>query len=100
MLERWVIQKDHLHLYLQQDCIGWGYALLLPWGTYRSDLTRVVLKVRYDPLKGPPIYTPPYTLTLNPVLDVQASQASRTIGAPARDSGVVPASHETKANGR
>jgi hypothetical protein len=99
MLERWVIQKEHLPLYARQDCIGWGYTLLLPWGTYRPDLTRVVLKVRYDPLKGPSIYTPPSTVTLNPVLDIEASQASRTIGEP-KDSAVVPASHQSPSHSR
>jgi hypothetical protein len=51
-LEVWRLDPETLKGTLQRDAIGWGYSLLLPWGTYRPDLTHVRLTVRFDPAKG------------------------------------------------
>jgi hypothetical protein len=99
MLERWEIKKDTLERCLRKDAIGWGYDLLLPWGTYRPDLTQIVVRARYDPPKGLPIYAQPSKINFNHVLDIQSSSASRTIGAPAQQPSVVPASHQTAPKG-
>jgi hypothetical protein len=64
-LEEWQIDKDTLKRLLRKDAIGWGYTLVLPWGTYRPDLTQVHLRFRYDATKGLPLYTETATLTLN-----------------------------------
>jgi hypothetical protein len=55
-LERWELDKATLHKLLRKDPIGWGYTLFLPWGSYRSDLTQVKLRVCYQPQRGTPLY--------------------------------------------
>lgn len=90
-LERWVLGPEALKPCLRRDTIGWGYTLLLPWGTYKPDLAQVVLKVRYAPAKGVPIYANPSTVTFNPVKDLQVSSSSRPIGAPQNGGEVVQA---------
>jgi hypothetical protein len=64
-LEEWRIDRDTLHRLLRRDPIGWGYTLFLPWGTYRPEVSRVHLKVRYDPPQGAPLYgdSAPMSLT-------------------------------------
>lgn len=91
-LERWIVEQDTLARCLRRDTIGWGYTLLLPWATYRPDLAQVLLKVRYDPPKGVPIYSQPTTVTFNPVQDLQVAKSSKPI-TPANNGSVVPASH-------
>ena len=63
-IERWVIDPDTLHRLLRQDIVGWGYTLFLPWTTYKRDIVKVHLTVRYDPKQGTPLYTPSSPLTL------------------------------------
>jgi hypothetical protein len=65
MLERWNIDKETLKRLAKKDAIGWGYTLFLPWGSYRPDVSRVLLKVCYEPQKGTPLYaeSSPVTLT-------------------------------------
>jgi hypothetical protein len=90
-LERWILKQATLQSCLRHDTIGWGYTLLLPWGTYRPDLAQIVLRVRYDPANGAPIYTNPATITFNPVKDLQVSSTSRQIGTPQKGGEVVQA---------
>jgi hypothetical protein len=98
-LERWNLDQATLKNCLRKDQIGWGYTLLLPWGTYRPDLTQVMLKVHYDMPHSLPIYTEPSTITFNPVLDLQTARSSRPItGSPS--GGVAQAAHQTPVNGR
>jgi hypothetical protein len=49
LVETWNIDAESLKKFLRRDAIGWGYTLNLPWGSYRPELTRVRLKVRYEP---------------------------------------------------
>jgi hypothetical protein len=56
-LEEWQIDKDTLKRLARHDAIGWGYTLFLPWGTYKPEISRVRLKVRYEPASGFPLYT-------------------------------------------
>ncbi len=51
LLELWKLDKEILRSLLQRDMIGWGYSLLLPWGTYSPAIAAVHMKVRYDPPK-------------------------------------------------
>ena len=46
------------------DLVGWGYSLFLPWATYKPEINRVHLKVRYLPLKGGPLYAASAPMTL------------------------------------
>jgi hypothetical protein len=55
-LEEWRIDAETLNRLLKRDPIGWGYTLSLPWSTYRTGVSQVVLKTRFAPLQGPPLY--------------------------------------------
>jgi hypothetical protein len=56
LLEEWRFDKLTLQRLLRRDAIGWGYTLFLPWGTYKPELNRIHLKVRYEPATGTPVY--------------------------------------------
>lgn len=56
LLEEWHLDKDTLKRLFRKDTIGWGYTVFLPWGTYKPELTRVLLKLRYEPPQGLPLY--------------------------------------------
>ena len=65
LIERWEIDAETLKRLLRKDMIGWGYSLFLPWQTYRPDITKVQLQVRYVPAKGGlPLFSPPSVITL------------------------------------
>jgi hypothetical protein len=64
-LEEWRFNPNEFRTLLKRDAIGWGYTVLLPWGTYRPDLTQVQLKVRYEPPKGFPLFAPSSAMALN-----------------------------------
>jgi hypothetical protein len=57
MLEEWRIDSETLRRLLRRDLLGWGYTVGLPWTSYRPEVARVVLKLRFDhgldPSKGP-----------------------------------------------
>jgi hypothetical protein len=65
-LERWQLDKDTLHRLLRKDPIGWGYTLFLPWGTYKPELMKIHMNIRYNPPHGFPIYSEGAPITLNP----------------------------------
>jgi hypothetical protein len=71
-LEEWRIDRDTLKRLLRRDAVGWGYTLFLPWGTYRPDITHVELRLRYEPVKGAPLYAESSSVVLQKV-DVIAS---------------------------
>jgi hypothetical protein len=62
--EEWRLDPVTLKQLLRRDMIGWGYTLFLPWGRYRPDLTRVQLRVRYEPAHGSPLFAEPSSLNL------------------------------------
>jgi hypothetical protein len=65
-LEVWDLDPETMRGKLQRDAIGWGYTLLLPWGTYSPDLTHVRLTVRFEPSRGgPPLYAQETHLALH-----------------------------------
>ena len=64
LLERWEIDRTTLKRLVKKDMIGWGYTLFLPWQTYRPDLGRVQLQVRFLPDKGLPLFSPPSLVAL------------------------------------
>ena len=63
-LEEWRFDKDTLRRLQRADAVGPGYTVFLPWGTYRPEIHRVHLRVRYEPVDGTPLYdeNPPMTL--------------------------------------
>jgi hypothetical protein len=60
-VERWEIDPATLKRLVKQDgLIGWGYTVYLPWTKRSPDLTKmskVKLRVRYQPGKGAPLFT-------------------------------------------
>jgi hypothetical protein len=65
-LEVWELDADTLKGKLQRDVVGWGYSLILPWGTYNPELTHVRLTVRFEPATGGmPLFAQESRLTLH-----------------------------------
>jgi hypothetical protein len=64
VLEQWSIDKVTVAKMERRDTIGLGYSVILPWATFRPDLTRVHLRACYKPENGPPVYTSPSDLAL------------------------------------
>lgn len=66
-MEVWEISKETLNAQcLSKDRFGLGgYALNLPWPSYRPDIGQVQMRVRYEPAKGMPVYAAETMLTLN-----------------------------------
>jgi hypothetical protein len=48
-LEQWQFDANSLKKLLRRDNVGWGYTVFLPWASYRPDITKVRLMVRFDP---------------------------------------------------
>jgi hypothetical protein len=65
LLEEWIFNPDDLRRLLKKDAIGWGYTMVMPWGTYAPEVARINLKVRYEPIKGLPLYGQGATITLS-----------------------------------
>jgi hypothetical protein len=64
--EAWEFKKEDLKkLVTMDERFGRSYALFLPWPTYRHDVTRVRIAVRYDPENGHPHYAPETRITLD-----------------------------------
>ena len=64
-LERWTFDADTLNQkLLKRDFFEWGYTLGLPWGSYRPDITKVEMRVRYQPKVGAPLFSDPARVTL------------------------------------
>lgn len=58
LLEQWNIDGKTLYEKLgRKDFIGWGYTLILPWGSYHPAIDDVELLISYTPKNGAPIYT-------------------------------------------
>lgn len=49
MIEEWRIDNNTLQRLVARDMIGWGYTLFLPWGSYKPEITRVHLAIRFQP---------------------------------------------------
>ena len=63
-LEEWRFDRETLQRLYKRDAVGGGYTLFLPWGTYKSEITQVRLRLRYEPTKGTPLYNESSTLVL------------------------------------
>jgi hypothetical protein len=55
-LEEFRYDSVTLSKLLRRDAIGWGYTVPFMWSTFRPDVTRVQMKVRFEPAKGTPLY--------------------------------------------
>lgn len=64
--ERWQIDKQTLRNWQTNDeTFGRSYVLFLPWPAYKPDITRVKIRVQYDPDGGYTLYQSPVTVTLD-----------------------------------
>lgn len=64
--EGWEFDKETLKkLRTFDERFGMSYALFLPWPTYRPDVTRIRIAVRYDPEHGYPLYGSETRITLD-----------------------------------
>jgi hypothetical protein len=82
-LEEWRVDENTLQRLLKKDTIGLGYTLVLPWGTYRPDISQIHLRVRYEQPAGPPLFTESSVIALHKDSDknffpTTANQPSRT----------------------
>jgi hypothetical protein len=64
-LEEWRIDPQTLKRLKRKDAVGWGYTVFLPWGTYKPEIKKVELRVRYVPVKGSPLYAQSAPLVLD-----------------------------------
>jgi hypothetical protein len=51
-LGQWRYDSVTLQRLLRKDMIGWGYTLFLPWPDYKPEVTRIQLRLRFEPAKG------------------------------------------------
>jgi hypothetical protein len=65
-LDVWEITPECMKLVQTKDQIAWGYALNLPWGSYRPDIGKVEMRVEYRPTDGTmiPSFSDPAMVTL------------------------------------
>jgi hypothetical protein len=81
-LEEWRIDKDTLNRLKRRDPVGVGYTLILPWATYKPDISTIHLRLSYSPTKskGFPLYADSAPLVLNRgSIAVTPSTQTRTI---------------------
>ena len=78
-LEEFRYDAVTLRKFLRRDVIGWGYTVPFMWSTYRPNITRVQLKVRYEPTKGTPLYAESASMAIdNPGLAATAPVVSQS----------------------
>lgn len=81
LLENWQLDPVTLKKLKRKDPVGEGYTLFLPWATYRPDITRVQLKLKYDAGGEFPLYGDTGPLTLNSEITIQQSRHTVAPGA-------------------
>lgn len=64
-LEVWNIDEANLEQLGKKAGLGWGYNLWVPWTTYRPEIHRVSLVVKYQPHRGIPAFSGHSELTVN-----------------------------------
>ena len=79
--ERWQYNKDVLREMRDVDeRFGPNYVIFLPWPAYRPDVTRVRIKVRYDPEQGYPLYAQETKLHLDSPINRGNETGATTVG--------------------
>jgi hypothetical protein len=56
-VEQWTIDPETLHRLLRRDMIGWGYTLFLPSGTWKPEMSKLLVRTCYQGKTGAPLYT-------------------------------------------
>ena len=81
LLENWQLDPVTLKKLKRKDPVGEGYTLFLPWATFRPDINRVQLKLKYDAGGEFPLYGDTGPLTLNSEITIQQSRHTMAPGA-------------------
>jgi hypothetical protein len=85
--ERWQYKKDVLKEMRDVDeRFGPNYVIFLPWPTYRPDVTRVRITVRYDPEHGYPLYAQETKLHLDTMASRASDGGATNVGRPTSES--------------
>jgi hypothetical protein len=63
-LERWIFDPDTLKKLLLKDNLGWSWRLILPWGSYRPEITRIELRAAFARDNLAAMYAQPSRITL------------------------------------
>ncbi len=64
-LEQWTMDSKVLTQLGRNDPLGFGYTMFLPWSTCRPEVNQVLLKVKFQPKHGYPLYTECGPMTIN-----------------------------------
>ncbi len=65
MMERWQIDPITMQKLIRKDTLGSCYTIFLPWSTYRPDMARVQLQVKFVPeTGGVPLFSTPTAVSL------------------------------------
>jgi hypothetical protein len=94
-MEDWHISHDDLHhKCLKRDMVGWGYNLQLPWNTFRPEITHVLMRATYKPVKGQALYTPLQPVTLSDDNQTVVHPPTTLTGAAAAQAAAAAAAHQ------
>ncbi len=63
-LKTWSFTGDELAAHRTRSMVGWGYAAQLGWGKDVPTAPVITLRARYQPPKGPPVYSAPISIAM------------------------------------
>ena len=63
-LKAWSFTADDLVAQRARSMVGWGYAAQLGWGKDVPTAPVITLRARYQPPKGPPVYSAPISIAM------------------------------------
>jgi|GEM_PF-2308271 len=78
-LEVWRFDKTTLKRLERRDAVGWGYTLVLPWSTYRPDITQVELRLSFQPVNGTPLYADSAPVTFKSDMQVISQESTHIV---------------------
>ena len=78
-LEVWHFDKVTLKRLQKRDAIGWGYTLVLPWGTYKPEITQVELRLSFQPVNGTPLYADSAPVTFKSDMQVISQESTHIV---------------------
>ncbi|MCX7700907.1 MAG: hypothetical protein N2039_08520 [Gemmataceae bacterium] len=64
-LETWKFDSDALKQCAKIDNLGYGYSLALPWSTYRPEIQKIHMVVKFEPKEGTPLTTMSHVISLD-----------------------------------
>jgi hypothetical protein len=82
-LQEWRIDRASLQHFRRKDAAGWGYDLVLPWGNYSPTVTRIQVRMRFEPDGGKAVQAANVSLTLASASRQQPLKPSAPLQVPA-----------------